>query len=89
MYGCETWSVTFRKKRRLRVFENSLLRRIFVPKGYEVTGGWRKLHNEELNYLYSSPKHFSGDQLEKNEMDGACSTYGREDRSKQGFGGDI
>jgi hypothetical protein len=40
---------------RLRVFENRVLRRIFGPKRDEVTGGWRKLHNEELHNLYSSP----------------------------------
>jgi len=43
---------------RLRVFENRVLRGIFVPKRDEVTGEWRKLHNEELNYLYSSPNIF-------------------------------
>ena len=43
------------KERRLRVFDNRLLRRLFGPKRDEVTGGWRKLHNEELNDLYSSP----------------------------------
>jgi len=55
LYGCETWSLTLREERRLRVFENRALRRIFGPKGDEVTGEWRKLHNEELNALYSSP----------------------------------
>ena len=55
LYGCETWSLTFREERRLRVFENRVLRRIFGPKRDEVTGEWRKLHNEELNDLYSSP----------------------------------
>jgi hypothetical protein len=55
LYGCETWSLTLREERRLRVFENRLLRRIFGPKGDEVTGEWRKLHNEELNGLYSLP----------------------------------
>ena len=55
MYGCETWSLTLREERRLRVFENRLLRRIFGPKRDEVTGEWRKLHNEELNNLYFSP----------------------------------
>jgi hypothetical protein len=49
------WSVTLREEHRLRVFENRVLRRIFGPKRDEVTGEWRKLHNEELNILYSSP----------------------------------
>jgi hypothetical protein len=55
LYGCETWSLTFREEHRLRVFENRVLRRIFGPKRDEVTGEWRKLHNEELHDLYSSP----------------------------------
>jgi len=54
-YGCETWWLTLGKERRLRVFDNRVLRRIFGPKRDEVTGEWRKLHNEELNYQYSSP----------------------------------
>jgi len=49
LYGCETWSLTLREERRLRVFEKRVLRRIFWPKSDEVTGEWRKLHNEELN----------------------------------------
>jgi len=53
-YGCETWSLTLREEHRLRVFENRVLRRIFGPKSDEVTGEWRKLHNEELNDLYCS-----------------------------------
>jgi hypothetical protein len=52
---CETWSLTLREGHRLRVFENMVLRRIFGPKRDEVAGEWRKLHNEELHYLYSSP----------------------------------
>ena len=55
MYGCETWSLTLREECRLRVFENGMLRRTFGPKRDEVTGEWRKLHNEELNALYPSP----------------------------------
>jgi hypothetical protein len=56
LYGCETWSFTLREEHRLRVFENSLLRRISGPKSDEVTRGWRKLHNEELHNLNSSPR---------------------------------
>ena len=55
LYGCETWSLTLREERRLRVFENRVLRRVFGPKRDEVTGEWRKLHNEELSDLYSLP----------------------------------
>jgi hypothetical protein len=55
LYECETWSLTLREKNRVRVFGNSVLRRIFGPKTDEVTGEWRKLHNEELHILYSSP----------------------------------
>ena len=54
MYGCETRSHTMREKRRLRVFENRVLSRIFGPRRDEVTGMWRTLHNEELNDLYCS-----------------------------------
>jgi hypothetical protein len=55
LYGCETWSLTVREEHTLRVFENRVLRRIFGSKRDRVTGGWRKLYNEELHNLYSSP----------------------------------
>ena len=58
LYGCEIWSLTLREERRLRVFNNRVLRRIFGPKRDEVTAEWRKLHNEKLNDLYSSPNIF-------------------------------
>ena len=54
LYGCETWSLTLREESRLRVFENTVMRRIFGPKRDEVKREWKKLHNEELYGLYSS-----------------------------------
>ena len=69
LYGCEAWSLTLREERKLRVFENMVLRRIFGSRGDQVTGEWRRLHNEELSDLYSSP-------IEKNEMGWACGAYG-------------
>jgi hypothetical protein len=53
LYGCETWSLTLREERKLRGFENMVLRRIFGSRRDEVKGEWRRLHNEELNDLYS------------------------------------
>jgi hypothetical protein len=55
VYGCETCSLTLKEEHKLRVFENRVLRRIFGSKRDRVTEGWRKLHNEELHNLYSSP----------------------------------
>ena len=55
LYGCETWCLTLREERRLRVFENKVLRTIFWAKRDEITGEWRNLHNAELRALYSSP----------------------------------
>jgi len=72
LYGCETCSLTLREERKLRVFENRVSRRMFGPRRDEVTGEWRRLHNEELNDLYSSPNI-----VRVNEMGWACGAYGR------------
>jgi len=76
-----------REERRLRLFENRLLRRTYGPKRDEVIGERRKLHKEELNDPYSSPSIVQGDKIEKNEMGGACSAYGVEETCI-GFGGE-
>jgi len=55
LYGCETWTLTLREEKRLRVFENKVLRKIFGPKRDEETGEWRRLHNTELKDLYGKP----------------------------------
>jgi len=55
LYGCEIWLLTLREERKLRLFENMVLRRIFGPRRDDVTGEWRRLHKEEVNDLYSSP----------------------------------
>jgi len=60
------------------VFENRVLRKIFRPKRDDVTGEWRKLHNEELSDLYSSTNIFRLIKIENNEKGGACSTCGGE-----------
>jgi hypothetical protein len=59
LYGCGTWSLTLKEEHRLKVFENRALKIILGPKRNEVTGEWRKLHNEELHHLYSSPNILS------------------------------
>jgi hypothetical protein len=73
-------SLTLREERRLRIFGNRVLRIIFRPKRDEVTGEWRKLHNEELSGYVLLTKYCSGDQSEMNEMDGECSANGGEGR---------
>ena len=89
MYGCDTWSLTLGEKRRLRAFENRVLRRIFGPKRDEVTGEWRKLHNEELNVLYSSPNIIRVMKSERMRWAGHEARMGDRRGSMQGFGGDI
>jgi hypothetical protein len=76
LYGCETWCLTLREEHRLRVFENRVLRRIFGPKRDEMTGGWRKLHNEELHALYSLPSTI---RMIKSRRGRACSMNGGEE----------
>ena len=65
LYRCETWSLTLKEERRPRLFKNRVLRGIFELKKDEVTGEWRKLHNEELTDLYSSPKLYVGSNREE------------------------
>ena len=66
------------------MFENRVLRRVFVPKRDEVTGEWGKIHNEEFSDLYFLPNIVR--KIEKNEMGGACSAYGGAERFAQGSG---
>jgi hypothetical protein len=77
LYGCETWSRTLREEHRLRVFENRVLRRIFGPKRYKVTGGWRKLYSEELRNLYSSPSIIRMIQSKRMSLTGQVARMGR------------
>jgi hypothetical protein len=83
-FGCETWSLTLRTEHRLRMFENRMLRRIFEPKMDEVTGGWRKLHNEELYNFFT--KYNYNDEIKDDEMGRACSMHGGEAKYMLGLG---
>jgi hypothetical protein len=87
LYGCETWSLTIREEHGLRVFENKVLRRIFGPKRDEVTGGWRKLHNEELRDLYSSPSIIRITKSRRMRWAGACSPNGAKEKYVEVIGG--
>jgi hypothetical protein len=83
--GVNTWSLTLREEHRLRVFENRVLRRIFGPTRDEVTGEWRKLHNEELHNLYLSPDIIR--QVKSRRMRWAGHVARMGEKSVQGFGG--
>jgi hypothetical protein len=85
LHGCETWLLTLREERKLRVFENKVLRKIFGPKRDEVTAEWRKLHNEELNDLHSPPNIIR--VTIKKEMVKVWRTHGRQEMCIRGFGG--
>ena len=87
LYGCENWSLTLREERRLRVFENRVLRRIFGPKRDEVTGEWRILSYEELNDLYSSLTIVRVIKSRRMGWMGHVARMGEEKRCIQGFGG--
>jgi hypothetical protein len=76
LYGCKSLSLTLREEYGMSVFENRALRRIFGPKREEVTGSWRKPHNEELHSLYSIPSKNLNDQVKEDEVGRACSTNG-------------
>jgi len=78
LYGFETWSLKLREERRLRVFENMVLRRIFGPRRDEVTGEWRRLHNEELNDLYCSPNIVRGIKWRRMGWAGRVARMGEE-----------
>jgi hypothetical protein len=88
VYGCETWLLTMREQRRLRVFQNRVMRRIFGPKRDDGTRAWRKLHNEELNNLYSSHNTV---RVIKSRMrwEGRVACMGAEERRTQSFGGET
>jgi hypothetical protein len=73
---CETRSLTLKEEPRLRVFENRVLRRIFDPKRDEVTAGWRKLHNEELHNLYSSPSTIRMTKIRRIRWEGHVARMG-------------
>jgi len=79
LYGCETWSLTLREESRLRVFENRVLRRIFGSEKDEVRGEWRKLHNDELNNLCSSPNIVRVIKSRKMRWAGHVARMGREE----------
>jgi len=87
LYGCETWSLTLREERRLSVFENKVLRRICGPRRDEVTE-WRKLHNDELNEMYSSPNNVRLIKSRRMRWAGHVAHIG-EERRVQGFGGET
>ena len=86
LYGCETWSSTLREKRRLKVFENGVLRRIFGSKRDEVTGEWENYITRSFMICTAHPK-LLGEQIRKDEIGRACGTYGGQDMCILDFGG--
>ena len=86
LFGCETWSLTVGDERRLMVFQNRVLRRVFGSKRDEVTGEWRKLHNEEFSDLYSLPNIVRVVKSRRMRWGGACGGCGGGERCAQGSG---
>jgi hypothetical protein len=82
LYGCETLSLTLREEHRLRVFENRVLRRIFGPMRDEVTGEWRKLHNEELHNCTHPPDIITQFKSRRMRLAGHVARMGEERREK-------
>ena len=89
LYGCETWSLTLWEERRLRVFGNGVVRRIFGPKRDEGRGEWGKLHNEELNDLYCSSNIIRVIKSRRMIWVGHVARMGGQERSIQDFGGET
>jgi hypothetical protein len=88
LYGCETWSLTMREEQGLGVFENRVLRRIFGPKR-EEDGSWKKLHNDELHNLYSSPNIVRVIKSRKMRWEGHVTRMGDGKNCSQGFCGEA
>jgi hypothetical protein len=84
-YGCETWSLTLREERRLRVFEKRVLRRLFGPKTDDVTGS-AEIYVTSSLIICILAQYFSGDKIEGFEIGGACSTYEGEEGWIKSFG---
>jgi hypothetical protein len=88
LYGCETWSLILREERRLRIFKNRMIRRIFGPEWDEITMEWRVLHNEELNDLYCSPNIVRGIKSGRMRWAGHVASM-EERRGVRSFGGET
>ena len=88
-YGCETWSFTLRAELKLSVLENRVLSTIFLPRRDKVTREWRKLHNEELNDLYSLPNFVRVIKSRRMRRAGHVARMGGKERCIQGFGGET